>query len=125
MLTSKPDAPARPLASRYGRVETVAHTAKADKIAEMRSLSLQVSAWSAVSVFENGDGLVTLRRARDDRQGSKLWFKAPAGTKPAGTQLFKATIANWNGSLVRLLNGHSHEEDVAPTGTYSNQVVGQ
>ena len=58
-------------------------------------------------------------------QGSKLQFKAPAGTKPAGTQLFKATIAGWNGSLARLLNSHSHEEDVAPTGTYSNQVVGQ
>ena len=58
-------------------------------------------------------------------QGSKLRFKAPAGTKPAGTQLFKATIAGWNGSLVRLLNGHSHEEEVAPTGTYSNQVVAQ
>ena len=58
-------------------------------------------------------------------QGSKLQFKAPAGTKPAGTQLFKATIAGWNGSLSRILNGHSHEEEVAPTGTYSNQVVGQ
>jgi hypothetical protein len=58
-------------------------------------------------------------------QGSKLQFKAPAGTKPAGTQLFKATIAGWNGSLVRLLNGHSHEEEIAPAGTYSNQVVGQ
>jgi hypothetical protein len=57
--------------------------------------------------------------------GSKLKFKAPAGTKPAGTQLFKATIAEWNGSLVRLLNGHSHAEDVAPTGVYSSQVVGQ
>jgi len=58
-------------------------------------------------------------------QGSPLRFEAPAGTKPPGTQLFKATIANWNGSLARLLNGHSHEEDVAPTGTYSNEVVGQ
>ena len=58
-------------------------------------------------------------------QGSKLRFKAPAGTKPAGTQLFKATIEGWNGSLVRILNGHSHEEDVAPAGMYSNQVVGQ
>jgi len=57
--------------------------------------------------------------------GSKLQFKAPPGTKPAGTPLFKATIFNWNGSLDRLLNSHSHPEDVAPTGTYSNQVVGQ
>jgi len=66
-----------------------------------------------------GQGGVSLTK------GSKLKFKAPAGTKPAGTQLFKATIAGWNGTLVRLLNGHSHEEDVAPTGAYSNQVVGQ
>ncbi|MGH9381195.1 MAG: hypothetical protein ACRD2Z_11355 [Thermoanaerobaculia bacterium] len=58
-------------------------------------------------------------------QGSKLRFKAPASTKPAGTQLFKATIAGWNGSLVRILNGHSHAEDVAPAGTYSDQVEGQ
>jgi hypothetical protein len=57
-------------------------------------------------------------------QGSKLKFKAPAGTRPAGTPLFEATIANWNGNLVRLLNGHSHG-GTAPAGTYSNQVVGQ
>jgi hypothetical protein len=58
-------------------------------------------------------------------QGSKLRFKAPASAKPAGTQLFKATISSWNGTLVRLLNGHSHAEDLAPAGTYSNQVVVQ
>jgi hypothetical protein len=58
-------------------------------------------------------------------QGSPLKFKAPAGTRPAGTQLFKATIAGWNGNLIRILNGHSHEEDIAPTGIYSNRVVGR
>jgi len=57
--------------------------------------------------------------------GSKLKFLAPPGTKPAGTQLLKATIFNWNGSLSRLLNVHSHREEIAPTGTYSNQVVGE
>lgn len=58
-------------------------------------------------------------------QGSKLEFKAPANTKPAGTPLFKATLDNWNGSLVRILNGHSHGDDDAPAGTYSDEVVGQ
>jgi len=57
--------------------------------------------------------------------GSKLKFKAPAGRKPEGTALFKATIDEWNGSLVRILNGHSHSEPVAPVGTYENEVVAQ
>lgn len=57
--------------------------------------------------------------------GSKLKFKAPSGTKPAGTPLFKATIAAWDGTLVRILNGHSHDEPVGPAGTYSDEVVGQ
>jgi hypothetical protein len=55
--------------------------------------------------------------------GSKLKFKAPAGTKPAGTALFKATIDGWNGSLTRILDGHSHNEDVAPAGVYESEVV--
>jgi hypothetical protein len=58
-------------------------------------------------------------------QGSKLQFEAPARTKPEGTPLIEATIDGWNGSLFRILNGHSHEELVAPTGTYSNEVVAQ
>jgi hypothetical protein len=58
-------------------------------------------------------------------QGSKLQFQAPANTKPSGTPLVKATIAGWNGSLLRLLNGHSHNEDIAPAGTYNDAVVGQ
>jgi hypothetical protein len=66
---------------------------------------------------------------RSERQGKHDLNLYEAGRndekKPAGTQLFKATIAGWNGTLVRTLNGHSHEEDVAPTGTYANQVVGQ
>jgi hypothetical protein len=56
--------------------------------------------------------------------GPKLEFKAPANTRPAGTPLIEATVENWNGSLVRLLNGHSHGGD-APVGTYANRVVGQ
>jgi hypothetical protein len=55
--------------------------------------------------------------------GSKLQFKAPAGTKPEGTALFKATIDAWNGSLVRILNSHSHPEPVAPAGIYENEIV--
>jgi hypothetical protein len=55
--------------------------------------------------------------------GSKLQFKAPGGPKPEGTALFKATIEAWNGSLVRILDNHSHDEPVAPAGIYENEVV--
>ncbi len=66
-----------------------------------------------------GQGGVSLTK------GSKLQFKAPAGTKPEGTALFEATLEAWNGSLVRILNNHSHPEPVAPVGIYENEVVGQ
>ena len=55
--------------------------------------------------------------------GSKMQFKAPAGPKPEGTALLKATIEEWNASLARLLNTHTHDEPVAPAGLYENEVV--
>jgi hypothetical protein len=56
-------------------------------------------------------------------QGSKLQFRAPTGPKPEGTALFKATIEAWNGSLLRILNTHSHDEPVAPAAIYEDEVV--
>jgi hypothetical protein len=97
-----------------GRAGTLVKTGAAADVTYRDELTIGMASDTIV-----GQGGVSLT------QGSKLWFKAPAGTKPPGTPLFEATIAGWNGSLDRLLNGHSHGEDVAPTGTYSNQVVGQ
>jgi len=55
-----------------------------------------------------------------------LYFKAPPGAKPAGTELLEAHIFDWNGNFDHYFTSHTNDEDHAtvdyPSGQFAAQV---
>jgi hypothetical protein len=57
---------------------------------------------------------------------SYLYFKAPAGAKPAGTELLETHIFDWSGNFDHYFSNHTNDEDHAtvdyPSGQFAAQV---
>ncbi|MGH7494119.1 MAG: hypothetical protein ACREOO_17220 [bacterium] len=51
----------------------------------------------------------------------KLFFKAPANQKPAGTELIEAHLNSWNANLAHILDGHS-AHTTTPSAAFSTKV---
>lgn len=72
-----------------------------------------------------GNNIITTTAITVNSHGSQktgfLYFKAPPGAHPAGTELVDAHIAGWNAGLDHLLASHA-AHSLLPEGAYANQV---
>ena len=66
-------------------------------------------------------GNLTVNAHGGQQDTVNLFFKAPNTAKPAGTDLVKAHIQGWNGSLNHILQDHSGAAE-PPAAIYENQV---
>lgn len=97
----------------------------------MKGVTLHINGSNGATVSETAGGpwsfgpLTTASFDVDGGGGSYTTlfynFKAPAVTKPIGTQLVEAHINTWDANLQNILDGSS-QHAITPAGTYSAQV---